>query len=492
MGYSRGMGKRSRTGDKDEELADELDDLAAASGGDLGSILMSVQEGAGNAALATLVGQVESGEAPADALLPGNGSGGARDEQLSERERQGIADRAAHGALKQRLISAKVSPFAKRIEGELSSFERRLEDAREYGWIGTDAAVLDSELSELEQKLVRAEGEEEAMRALAAVDLKRQPLYERARKAITERLGVSKPGMMLYAPEDFEALGELDEQLGELHKRLSENAIAVTTVRGSLGALSEVSTAYAKSAAANLAEEVQKAGVVLGELELALSEITDRHSRANAEDRDRLTKLMEGLEPRLRKEPHRAMAGGASKQEIDYLIKKAWLEQHEATQRLAKDELWTVVAGFPPNEGKVAYFDLPQRMGDWRIHFTLDYGVMKAVDVGCSEQDIKDALLGATAGVVLRSHATAEVLGRSDDRNPHYYYNAGRVTPRREFWETPEGKRAKRNWSTNQGKLMDAFDVKADELVKIVRDVLEERKELKAVVVKAGETLKWV
>ena len=487
------MGKRSRTGEKDEDLADELDDLAAAAGGDLGSILMSVQEGAGNAALAGLMEQVETGEAPATALLPGNGrKNGAAEDELSERERQGMADRAAHGALKQRLISAKVSPFAKRIQGELTSFERRLEDAREYGWLGTDAAVLSSELDGLEEKLVRAEGEEEATRALAAVDFKRQPLSERVKKAITERLAITKPGMALYAPEDFEALVELEDKLAELHKRFGDNAIAVTTARGSLGNLSEVSTGYAKGAAVTLAEDVQKGGVLLDELEAALHEISERHARANAEDREKLNKLMDGLEPRLRKEPHKAMAGGASKQEIDYLLKKAWLEQHEATQKLAKDEVWTLVAGFPPTEGKVAYFDLPQRMGDWRIHFTLDYGVMKAVDVGCSEQDIRDALLGATAGVVLRSHATAEVLGRSDDRNPHYYYNAGRVTPRREFWETPEGKRAKRNWSANQGKLMDAFDVKADELVKIVREVLEERKELKAVVVKAGETLKWV
>jgi hypothetical protein len=298
--------------------------------------------------------------------------------------------------------------------------------------------------------------------------------------------------MALYAPEDFEALVELEDKLAELYKRFGDNAIAVTTARGSLGNLSEVSTGYAKGAAVTLAEDVQKGGVLLDELEAALHEISERHARANSEDREKLNKLMDGLEPRLRKEPHKAMAGGASKQEIDYLLKKAWLEQHDATQKLAKDEVWTLVAGFPPTEGKVAYFDLPQRMGDWRIHFTLDYGVMKAVDVGSSEQDIRDALLGATAGVVLRSHATAEVLGRSDDRNPHYYYNAGRVTPRREFWETPEGKRAKRNWSANQGKLMDAFDVKADELVKVVREVLEQRKELKAVVVKAGETLKWV
>jgi hypothetical protein len=185
------------------------------------------------------------------------------------------------------------------------------------------------------------------------------------------------------------------------------------------------------------------------------------------------------------------MAGGAGKQEIDYLIKKAWHEQHEATQKLAKDELWQIVAGFPPMEGRVAYFDLPQRMDKWRIHFSLDYGVMKAIDVGASEQDIRDALFGATAAVVMRSHVTAEVLGRDDPRNPRLYYNAGRATPKREFWETREGKAVKRNWGANQRRLADAFDAKADELVKLVDEVLERRKELKAVVVKIGESLKW-
>ena len=161
---------------------------------------------------------------------------------------------------------------------------------------------------------------------------------------------------------------------------------------------------------------------------------------------------MEGLEPALRREPRLAMAGGSSAKEIDYLIKKAWLEQHDQTQQLAKDEVWELVAGFSPDEGKVAYFDLPERMGQWRIHLSLDYGVMRAVDVECSESDIRDAIMGGGASVVFRSHATAEVLGRSDDRNPHYYYGTGKVTPKRDFWTTTEGKTAKRNWSVLPGR----------------------------------------
>jgi hypothetical protein len=185
------------------------------------------------------------------------------------------------------------------------------------------------------------------------------------------------------------------------------------------------------------------------------------------------------------------MASGAGRQEIDYLIKKAWLEQHEATQKLAKDELWQLVTGFSPRESTVCYFDLPQRMAQWRIHFSLDYGAMRAVGVESSDGDIRDALLGRGAAVVTRSHATAEVFGRDDDRNPRYYYAAGRVTPKREFWETREGKAAKRNWSANQGRLIAAFEAKADALVKVVHEVLVERRELKALVVKAGESLEW-
>jgi hypothetical protein len=93
--------------------------------------------------------------------------------------------------------------------------------------------------------------------------------------------------------------------------------------------------------------------------------------------------------------------------------------------------------------------------------------------------------------VVMRSHVTAEVLGRNDDRNPRFYYNAGRVTPKRDFWSTREGKAVKRNWSANQGKMIEAFNTRAAELVKIVDEVIEQRKELKAVVVKVGESLKW-
>lgn len=475
---------RRRTGETEEEQEGEAQERAPA-GGDLGAVLMGVQDSAGNAALSGLLAQVESGQVPPESLLPGG------PDKDAERERRGMQDRATHLALSQRLANAKAHPRAPRIEGELSAFERRLRDAREYGWIGMDAAVLGAEMAELEDKLARAEAEEEALAALSGVDLRRAPLSERSKRAIVERTAIAKPGMALYAPEDLGTLMELHEQLAELQKTLTGNAIAVVTARQTLGNLSAVTTAYAKGAAAKLAEDVEKAAIKLTELELKLGEITGRHARANAEDRERLAQLMDGLEPRLRREPRLAMAGGSSRQEIDYLIKRAWLEQHEQTQRLAKDELWQLVAGFSPAEGRVAYFDLPERMGEWRIHLSLDYGVMQAVDVECSESDIRDAIMGGGAAVVMRSHATAEVLGRNDHRNPHCYYGTGRVTPKRDFWGTREGKAVKRNWSAYQSELIDAFDDKTDEFVKVVAEVLEQRRELKAVVVKVGEGLRW-
>jgi hypothetical protein len=476
---------KRRTGETEEELENEAEEGPPVNG-DLGAILMGVQDSAGNAALAGLVAQVESGQVPPESLLPGG-----KPDKDADRERQGIKDRATNLALTQRLTNAKAHPRAQRIEGELAAFERRLRDAREYGWLGMDAAALGAEMAELEDKLGRADAEEEALAALTGVELRRKPLSERLKKAIMERTAIAKPGMALYAPEDLEGLMELHDELTELQKALSENTIAVTTSRQTLGNLSAVATAYAMSAAGTLADAVEKIAVKLTELELKLSEITDRHARANAEDRDRLNQLMEGLEPKLRRDPRVAMAGGSSRQEIDYLVKKAWLEQHEQTQQLAKDEVWQLVAGFSPNEGRVAYFDLPERMGEWRIHLSLDYGAMKAVDVECSESDIRHAIMGGSASVVFRSHATAEVLGRNDDRNPHYYYGTGKVTPKRDFWSTREGKAAKPNWSSLQGELIDAFDSKTDEFVKLVAEVLEQRRELKAIVVKVGESLQW-
>jgi len=338
----------------------------------------------------------------------------------------------------------------------------------------------------------RAEEAEDAMQALAAVDFARRPLSERIKKALMERTAVAKPGMLLYAPDDFNALYELQAKLAEVEKRLIDNGIAVTTARSPLETSpNEVATAYALRAAATLAEDVRKAGQTLQELELRLTEVSDRHAHANAEDRARLDRLMDGLEPRLRREPRLALSGGAGRQEIDYLLKRAWLEQHEATQRLTRDEVWQLITGFSSGEGGTCYFDLPERMDRWRVHFALEHGAMRSVAAGSSDQEIRDALLGATAGVVTRAHATAEVLGRSDHRNPRYYYGTSRVTPRREFWGTREGKSAKRNWSANQSKLMEAFDAKADELVAVIHDVLEQRKRLKALVVKVGETLNW-
>jgi hypothetical protein len=394
---------RRRHPEADERLEREPGAPARAAA-DLGSI---VQEGTGNAALASLMEQVESGAAPATALLPG---------------------------------------------------------VRE---------------------------EEEAGQALAAVDLARRPLAERTRRAITERTAIAKPGMLLYAREDFEALLELEAKLAELHKRLVDNATAAVAARGSLEDRSDLSIAYAKRAAATLAEDLRRAALLLHELEQKLAEIAARHAPANAEDRARLGQLMDGLEPRLRREPRLAMAGGAGAQQVDYLLKRAWLEQHEATQRLAKDELWQLVAGFPPGENGVCHFDVTERMDRWRIHFTLVHAAMTGVDVGSSDRDVRDALFGAAAAAHQRSHAMAEVLGRGDERNPRYAYGTSRPTAPKDLWRTREGKAVKRNWGANQAKLTAAFDAKADELVKAVHDVLEQRKELKAVVVKLGETLKW-
>jgi hypothetical protein len=433
------------------------------------------------------VAQVESGAVAPEALLPG----GAEKDEDAERKRKGIKERATHLALSQRLTKAKAHPQATRIEGELMSFERRLRDAREYGWLGTDAAVLGAEMAELEDKLNRADAEEDALGALSAVDLRRRPVRERLKKAIMERTGVAKPGMALYAPEDLEVLMELAGELTEVQKRLTENENLVIVARQTLGNLSAVTTEFARVAAANLGEAVEKSSAKLTELELKLEEITERHARANLEDREKLTQLMEGLEPRLLREPRLAMASGSSTKEIDYLIKRAWLEQHDQTQRLAKDEVWKLVAGFSPDEARVAYFDLPERMGEWRIHLSLDYGVMRAVDVTASESQVRDAIMGAAGSVVFRSHATAEVLGRSDDRNPRFYYGTGRSTPKKDFWATREGKAVKRNWSALQGELIDAFNTKTDEFVQMVVEVLEERRELKAAVVKVGESLEW-
>ena len=468
---------RRRNGDTDEELEEGSEELAPGANGDLGSLLLGVQEGAGNAALASMLGQIEAGEQPAEALLPGQAP-----PPLHERE---------GAALGHRLGAAKANPFAFRVGGDLAVFERRLAEATASGWAGTDPDVLSAELEEIEDKLGRAQREEEAVGALAAVDRRRAPLSERTKKAIMERTALSKPGMIVYAPEDFAELFELHEQLMELQRALIENGATVTTAAGELGMLSDVTTEYVRGLAANLIEELGKAEVQLGEYELVLKEVSGRHAVANAEDRERLNQMMSGLEPRLQRDPTLALDEGASRQEIDYLIKKAWLEQHEATQKLAKEELWQLVTGFSSEEGPTSYFDLPWRMDRWRMHLALDFGVMEALDVESSDSEIRDALFGGHASPDKRAYVAAEVLGRDDDRNPRFFYGTSRITPKKDFWATNEGKVVKRNWSANQHKIIDAFNSKSDDLVQLIHDVLEERKELKAVVVKVGETLRW-
>src|SRR3954451_4174 len=239
---------RRRSPEAEEELERQRAQPAPEAG-DLGALLLDAQDGAGNAALAAMMGRIEDGEAPATALLPGH-DGGARDERAEERARQGAADRATYGALEGRILVARANPFSARVADDLRALERRLADAREYGWLGTDAAVLAGELDDVEDRLRRAADEEEAVHALAAVDLRRKPLATRVKKAITERVAITKPGMAIYAREDFEALVKLDARLSELGKRLSDNGMGVAAARGALGRLSDASTAYAGAAAA--------------------------------------------------------------------------------------------------------------------------------------------------------------------------------------------------------------------------------------------------
>ena len=175
------MKRREDEGEEDQDEAAAA--LAAAPNGaqDLGTALLTMQAGAGNAVLADMLAEIEAGEKPAAELLPG-GASKTDDAKAAERELKGATDRANNAMLQRRLAAAKASPFAPRIAAELASFERRLKDAREYGWLGTDAGVLSTELDELERKLGRAEREEQASAALSGVDLKRKPLSERVKR----------------------------------------------------------------------------------------------------------------------------------------------------------------------------------------------------------------------------------------------------------------------------------------------------------------------
>jgi hypothetical protein len=476
---------RRRKDEREDEQEDGVEVVEAATG-DIGTLLLDMQEGSGNASVAQLLEQVERGDVAPEALLPGE-----KERKEEERLRRGAADRAAFSGLSGRIRVARTHPFAHRIADPLTGFERRLKDAREYGWLGTDADALANEMGELEHDLEQAAAEEGAAQALAHVDALRLPVSRRLKTAITQCTALMKPGIELYAPEDAETLAQIGPKLGEMQKRLGDNRDSVVRARETLGQLSDVATSAARDGAAALTLDVGEQSLKLEEYEGELEDVAGRHARVGIEDREALNKLMEGLKPPLAGVPRKAMAGGAGRQEIEYLVKKSWLDQYEETQKLSKDELWQLLAGVSPREAKVRYFDLPGRMGNWRIHFSLDYGVMKACDVAFTEPDIRDALLGATAGVVLRAHATAEVLGRNNDLNPHYYYGTGAVTPRREFWDTPQGKEADRNWDALEGQLIEAFDAHADELVKIVYAVLRERQSYKARVIQVNESLVW-
>ncbi len=246
---------KERTGELEEEQEQEGEERPPAAG-DLGAILMGVQDSAGNAALAGLVAQVESGQVPPEALLAGNGQAADKD---AERERQGIKERATHMALSQRLTLAKGAsagqadpwraallraPPARRARVRLARHRRGRPEGRD----------------------VRARGQAPARRGRGGGARRARPRSTCAasrspsapKKAILERTAIAKPGMALYALEDFEELQEIGEMLNEMQKALGENATAVVLSRQTLGNLSAVATSFARTAAANLLDQADK------------------------------------------------------------------------------------------------------------------------------------------------------------------------------------------------------------------------------------------
>ena len=183
-------------------------------GGDLGSILLGVQEGAGNAR--------------------------ARVDDRAGRDRRGARHRAAprrsartaavRRELGQRLARARANPFAKRLESELEAFTRRLTDARASGFRARTPTVLDSELAEIEDKLGRAEREEEAPRRSRPSTATAAPLSERTQEG-DHRAHGARPSRAWRStrPRTSSRSWSSTSSSIELQKQLIDNDIAVTT-----------------------------------------------------------------------------------------------------------------------------------------------------------------------------------------------------------------------------------------------------------------------
>src|SRR5690349_3444742 len=102
------MARRRKDEREDEQDADV--EVAEPVAGDLGTILLDMQEGTGNASVAQLLEKVERGDVAPEALLPGE-----KERREEERLRRGIADRTAFSGLTGRIRAARAHPFAPRL-----------------------------------------------------------------------------------------------------------------------------------------------------------------------------------------------------------------------------------------------------------------------------------------------------------------------------------------------------------------------------------------
>ena len=230
-----------RRKDEREDEQEGAVEVVEAPAGDLGTMLLDMQEGTGNASVAQLLEQVEKGEVAPEAILPETPR--EKEEREDERLRKGVADRATFMSLTGRIRAARLDPFAARLAGEINALERRVIDAREYGWLGTDADVLGNELGTIEHRLVQAAAEEQATQALARVDALRLPVSRRLKTCMTQLTALHKPGIELYAPEDAELLEQTAPKLAEMQKHLADNRDGVVRSRETLGQLGDVATA---------------------------------------------------------------------------------------------------------------------------------------------------------------------------------------------------------------------------------------------------------
>jgi hypothetical protein len=394
-------------------------------------------------------------------------------------------------------LEARLSPlFGHAVQGrftsELASLRRAVADTRLFRSAHEMEAGLLAEIDDLARRMGLEADADSARGELGGAAASVKAVRNRAVQIRGRVNALRFPELARFAPTESAALDSIEPDLAkaELAAKTATERVgtATTDLRADAATIKS-----ARTTAAEFGTGLPDVGKLLGEIEAKLGLVAAALQPMTPTDREKIALLKQGLPAQLLQKLQGEIVAAKTFLEAEYRVQQAWLEAHKLRQTIMREDLWELLTGGKPGAAAAAhYLKTPAgKAGAKPLHLSMDYGVMKTVKLTDTDAVIRDALVGKTAHEMNRWHVTAEIFGKDNPLNVHYYADVA-IKPRTEFWATSAGQEWDANWATYTGDLRAWFDARVAEQVKKVRDEITKRaKEKSKVKDLGGGRLGW-